>query len=51
MVLDGYGRIADGAQDLMTSCTFIQDDGSIGDFNGNQLFGGNWWVVVRFNYC
>ncbi|KAG6360965.1 hypothetical protein INS49_012033 [Diaporthe citri] len=51
MVLDSYGRIADGAQDLITDCCFIQDDGSYGVFNGVQRFGGNWNVVVQKKSC
>lgn len=51
MVLDTYGRIADGAQDLITDCCFIQDDGDYGVFNGVQRFGGNWNVVVQKSSC
>ncbi|KAI7779047.1 hypothetical protein LA080_001393 [Diaporthe eres] len=51
LVLDSFGRIADGAQDLITDCCFIQDDGSYGVFNGVQRFGGNWNVVVQKTSC
>lgn len=56
MTLDSFGRIADGAQDLMTACAFIQDDGHIGAFSGNQYYGhagvNEWWTVVRkFSHC
>ncbi|KAK7728242.1 hypothetical protein SLS63_006690 [Diaporthe eres] len=51
LVLDSFGRIADGAQDLITDCCFIQDDGSYGVFNGVQRFGGNWNVVVQKASC
>lgn len=54
MTLDSFGRIADGAQDLMNSCAFSQDDGHIGPFSGNQAFGrkdvNEWWTVVRKNH-
>lgn len=52
-MLDSYGRIADGAQDLITDCCFIQgeDDDKYGLFNGVQRFGGNWNVVVQRSKC
>lgn len=51
LVLDSFGRIADGAQDLITDCCFIQDNGNYGVFNGVQRFGGNWNVVVARKSC
>ncbi|KAJ0117368.1 hypothetical protein J7T55_003782 [Diaporthe amygdali] len=47
--LDSYTRIADGAQNLVDSCAFAQDDNTPGDFNGEQVFEGGWAVVVRKN--
>ncbi|KAG8162584.1 hypothetical protein KVR01_008349 [Diaporthe batatas] len=54
LTLDSFGRIADGAQDLMNSCAFIQDEKHIGPFSGNQAFGyehvNKWCTVVRKNH-
>lgn len=52
LVLDTYGRIADGAEDLINQCNFIQhDDSYTWVFNGVQNFGGNWNVVVQKMAC
>lgn len=51
LALDTYGRIADGAQDLITDCCFIQDDNHYSNFNGVQWFGGNWHVIVQDDDC
>ncbi|KAL1850724.1 hypothetical protein Daus18300_012802 [Diaporthe australafricana] len=51
LTLDTYGRIADGAQDLVDSCSFYIKDSVYGDFNGIQFFEGNWTVIVRKNSC
>ncbi|POS77745.1 hypothetical protein DHEL01_v203863 [Diaporthe helianthi] len=57
LTLDGFGRIADGAKDLMNSCAFIPDDSNTNDFffSGNQVFGkehvNEWWTTVMQNSC
>ncbi|KAI3395804.1 hypothetical protein diail_817, partial [Diaporthe ilicicola] len=42
LTLDNYGKIADGAQDLVDDCSFYLDDGTRGAFDGIRFFDPKW---------